>query len=208
MRYIVLFLLLCSVADAQPVVRIVGEIERTETTTRRGYGSGCCIGRLRDNRMAVLTAAHVVRDKLSVAVQWHIGDDVPITSAAEVLGITYESSPPPATDVALLAVKMSNSRRIPLATFNTPDVTIQGFPGELSLRTLHGRVLPQYVYHDAIVVGSHSVSSGMSGGPVTSRDGKRLVGVVYGFATPTEANQTSVEVIRPWLIKTLGYLPE
>lgn len=205
MRYLATatIFLMCSTLSAQHV-RIRTVIDESVNKSTYGYGSGCCIGKLQDGNYAILTAAHVVQDRLQVSVEW----DTSLINA-EVIHIKHLLKPPPAMDVALLSARLyGNVNRLKLSTEKQQSVTLHGYPGNLPFKSVRGVIHAKYHYQDIITTQPYAVSSGMSGGAVIGNG--QLVGIISGRDSnvPTEAVQTSAMVIVPWLEKTLGYLPE
>lgn len=172
-------------------------------------GTAVVIGRLRDERLCLLTAGHVVKNGLRVFV-----DLDNMRRPADVLAESQTA------DIDLAALAVDYPRRTacwPLAERTLADTpaVIEGYGRGIFSRRA-GRIVATGLksrpfYHTA------SPTVGMSGGPVLS--GQHTVGILWGGSDgtlrdrwghripPSPTEFTDVATIRTWLAAEIGEVP-
>lgn len=156
------------------------------------FGSGVVIGTLNDGQTAVLTAAHVLRDYVSVAICDNFGQWQPATVVMSQLNSDF--------DVALLSVTMPGVQCGYLVESNVDaDIDLCGYVPGRGWRYGRGRL----VVKERRVYGI-AATQGESGGPITH--GAAIHGIVWGTDGHT-SSVTESSRIRLWLQSRLGYIP-
>lgn len=191
---------LCSVAaeGADSASTVVVRAMCRDCNTQRclppypAFGSGVVIGTLNDGKTAVLTAAHVLKDYVSVAICDELGQWQPATVVMSQKNSDF--------DVALLSVTMPGMQCGYLVESDADaDIDLCGYVPGRGWRYGRGRL----VVKERRVYGI-AATQGESGGPVTR--GAAIHGIVWA-TDGTTSYVTESSRIRLWLRSRLGYIP-
>lgn len=191
--------LLCSAADgADSASTVVVRAMCRDCNQQRclppypAFGSGVVIGTLEDGQTAVLTAAHVLKDYVSVAICDELGQWQPATVVLSQKNSDF--------DVALLSVTMPGMQCGYLVESDADaDIDLCGYVPGRGWRYGRGRL----VVKERRVYGI-AATQGESGGPVTR--GAAIHGIVWA-TDGTTSYVTESSRIRLWLRSRLGYIP-
>lgn len=192
----VLFGAIVSHAVAAPVVRV-----QQCFPGHCIFGTGCVIGRDKDNRGIVLTCAHGWTKKLPVKIHYDRTTGEECTGEVVCLDLKR--------DVGLIAF----ARKEPIDCFAISDVApqkkdevqIAGFGDQWMYRWTRTEC-KGYYGPEWMIVDRHA-RQGTSGGPVLF--GGKIAGVVHGnfMDHPTDGCVASLESVRAVVKDCLGYIP-